>query len=109
MTISESLLVAVFCLSMVFFVLACLCGFVKLFSLGLNAVTGSGQGVKSTEIARSQPNLVQDNEKEEEFSSGNLKLYDVDEPTAAMIMAIVSDESEIPLSELCFKSIQLRK
>jgi hypothetical protein len=31
----------------------------------------------------------------------------VDEPTAAMIMAIVSDESGIPLSELCFKSIKL--
>jgi hypothetical protein len=33
----------------------------------------------------------------------------VDEPTAAMIMAIVSDESGIPLSELVFKSISLRE
>lgn len=37
---------------------------------------------------------------------GELKLFDVDEKTAAMIMAIVSDESKIPLAELQFKSIR---
>ena len=37
---------------------------------------------------------------------GQLKLIDVDEKTAAMIMAIVSDESQIPLSELNFKYIK---
>ena len=43
----------------------------------------------------------------EEFSSGTLKLNDWDEKTAAMIMAIVSDNTGIPLSELVFKSIKL--
>ena len=43
----------------------------------------------------------------EEFSSGTLKLKDCDEKTAAMIMAIVSDNTGIPLSELVFKSIKL--
>jgi hypothetical protein len=38
---------------------------------------------------------------------GELKLFGVDEKTAAMIMAIVSDESNIPLAELQFKSIKL--
>lgn len=38
---------------------------------------------------------------------GKLRLKNVDEQTAAMIMAIVSDESGIPLSELQFKSISL--
>ena len=37
---------------------------------------------------------------------GELKLINVEEKTAAMIMAIVSDESGIPLSELQFKSIK---
>ena len=42
-----------------------------------------------------------------EFSSGTLKLKGCDEKTAAMIMAIVSDNTGIPLSELVFKSIKL--
>ena len=44
---------------------------------------------------------------EEEFSSGTLKLTGCDEKTAAMIMAIVADDTGIPLSELVFKSIKL--
>ena len=44
---------------------------------------------------------------EEEFSSGSLRLKGCDEKTAAMIMAIVSDNTGIPLSELVFKSITL--
>jgi len=44
-----------------------------------------------------------------EFSAGTLALKDVDEPTAAMIMAIVSDESGIPLEHLIFRSIKLVK
>ena len=44
---------------------------------------------------------------EEEFSSGSLKLKGCDEKTAAMIMAIVADDTGIPLSELVFKSIKL--
>ncbi len=40
-------------------------------------------------------------------SSGSLKLIDTDEKTAAIIMAIVSDQTGIPLSRLIFKSIKL--
>lgn len=36
-----------------------------------------------------------------------LKLYNVDEKTAAMVMAIVCAESDIPANELVFKSIRL--
>lgn len=35
-----------------------------------------------------------------------IQLIDVDEPTAAVIMAIVSNESGIPLEKLSFKSIK---
>jgi len=42
-----------------------------------------------------------------DFSSGELKLYDVEDHIAAMIMAIISNESGIPLYELRFKSIKL--
>lgn len=41
-----------------------------------------------------------------EWSGGELKLIGVEEPTAAMIMAIISDESQIPLSQLIFKTIR---
>ena len=43
----------------------------------------------------------------EEFSSGAWKLKNCDEKTAAMIMAIVADDTGIPLNELVFKSIKL--
>ena len=39
-------------------------------------------------------------------SAGKLDLVDVDEPTAAVIMAIVSEQSGIPLNRLSFKSIK---
>jgi Na+-transporting methylmalonyl-CoA/oxaloacetate decarboxylase gamma subunit len=41
------------------------------------------------------------------YTKSELKLVDVDERTAALIMAIVSHESGIPLSELVFSSIKL--
>ena len=39
-------------------------------------------------------------------ASGELKLYTVDEKTAAMIMAIVAYQSDTPLNELRFRSIR---
>ena len=44
---------------------------------------------------------------DEMFSSGSLKLKNCDEKTAAMIMAIVADDTGLPLNELVFKSIKL--
>jgi Na+-transporting methylmalonyl-CoA/oxaloacetate decarboxylase gamma subunit len=41
------------------------------------------------------------------YTKSELKLIDVDERTAALIMAIISHESGIPLSELEFSSIKL--
>ena len=38
--------------------------------------------------------------------AGELKLYDTDPKSAAMIMAIVADEVKTPLNELRFKSIK---
>ncbi len=41
------------------------------------------------------------------MNQGELELVDTDEKTAAIIMAIVSDKSGIPLNRLSFKSIKL--
>ena len=42
----------------------------------------------------------------ENQSAGQLELYDCDEKSAAVIMAIISNESGIPLNHLEFKSIK---
>ncbi len=39
-------------------------------------------------------------------SAGDVKLYDTDPRTAAMLMAIVADELQAPLNELRFLSIR---
>ena len=39
-------------------------------------------------------------------SAGDLKLYDTDPRTAAMLMAIVADTMQVPLNELRFISIR---
>lgn len=106
MTILESFPVAFFMMFMVFLLLASVFALIKLSSFIVRLFAGrkNSNAVpipdKSRERDVPQP-------EEGKFSSGELKLKNVDEATAAMIMAIVSDESGIPLTELCFKSIRL--
>ena len=81
----------------------------------LEGVSGVIIGKKAAEPAPAAPaaapavteQKAAEEDKGEEFSSGTLKLKGCDEKTAAMIMAIVSDNTGIPLSELVFKSIKL--
>ena len=54
-------------------------------------------------------NPEDDDNRKEAVSAGALTLKDVDEAAAAMIMAIVADESGIPLERLVFRSIKLVK
>ena len=42
-------------------------------------------------------------------SLGDIKLFDVDDKTAAMLMAIVADQMNAPLNELRFLSIREKK
>lgn len=110
MAFTESLSVALFTISVVIGVLAVLFFLIKLFSYVLGYFEKSlSKNISANEtVIEEETNKIEDNEIEEDiFSSGTLKLINVDEPTAAMIMAIVSDESGIPLSQLCFKSIRL--
>jgi hypothetical protein len=46
-------------------------------------------------------------EEDMETSAGELRLIGVDERTAAIIIATVSDHLKIPLNELQFKSIKI--
>lgn len=104
-TVPEALAVAGFTIAVVFGVLLLICVAIKVFSFiigGFEKAT-SKKEVPSVEEASSPAAAA----PEEEFSSGTLKLKGCDEKTAAMIMAIVSDNTGIPLSELVFKSITL--
>lgn len=106
MSIIESLVVALFCIALVFFVLSCVFTLIKVLSRILNIV---GDKKDKISIAGAEVATVAKTVGETDvnaFSTGELKLFNVDEKTAAMIMAIVSHESQIPLSELSFKSIK---
>ena len=106
MNIIETIAVSLFCIALVFFVLSFLFLLVKILTKVL--------GLLNTKLIAAQDNnktVAPDNDTIEStnsigYSSGELKLINVDEKTAALIMAIVSDETKIPLSELIFKSIK---
>ena len=104
----DSILVVLFMMAVVFSVLAVLFLIIRVFSIGIGFFSKKPvEEVVSAKITAPEivaPVVPTGNG---DFSSGKLKLKDVDESAAAMIMAIVSDESGIPLSELCFKSIRL--
>ncbi len=105
MTIIESLSVSLFCIVLVFFVLSSLFLLIKILSKGLSTLNNKLSTV-SVDNTISQNIYTDEALNSNVFSTGELKLIDVDEKTAALIMAIVSDETKIPLSELIFKSIK---
>ena len=100
-TISEGLLYALIGFVLVLVVLMVLMGFIYLLSYLVRKFTDRKKtATKSTEpSADAAPELAPG-------SSGSIKLYNVDERTAAMVMAIVADELKTPLNELKFISIK---
>jgi|SRR3989339_638788 len=113
MSIIESLIVFLFFGILVIFVISCIFIFLKIFTSIITKIVDkqNKQSNKNTETPLLN-NLIENTDKntnENNFSTGELKLYNVDEKTAAMIIAIVSHECQIPLSELIFKSIKAVK
>lgn len=103
MSIAESFLVALIVMSIVFVVLIALSLLVKVQSVIFSSINKS----KESENIKGQTiNKIDQEQKPVEISTGELKLIGVDERTTAMIMAILSDELKIPLSELQFKTIR---
>ncbi|NLO93532.1 MAG: OadG family protein [Clostridiaceae bacterium] len=101
MSLFESLQIALFGLVTVFAVLVALSIAISVESKIFNFFVKKKDAKPSAEPKEQtvKANLT-------DIIPGQLKLIDVDEKTAAMIMAIVSDESQIPLSELNFKYIK---
>jgi hypothetical protein len=116
--IGEAFLDGFFTFFMVIAILAALCGAVKLYSWLINSPKVQGffqkiiaklkkTPVNEGEVAVISPaSLAVQEENAGNYSAGELVLTETSEEEAAMIMAIVSDQTEIPLSELVFKSIK---
>jgi Na+-transporting methylmalonyl-CoA/oxaloacetate decarboxylase gamma subunit len=111
MSIGSALIIAVSGFLVVFLMLCLLWGIIVL----INKVTNSLPGTRkkeapavSADITPEAPAPAKAAAVKEESATygGELALYNVDEKTAACIMAIISDETKIPLSQLIFKSIR---
>lgn len=103
----ESFLIAISGIVIVFIMLAVLCAFIPLISRCVQMVESRGRkaaSAKPAAPAASAPQAAP--EPAGGTYGGEVMLIDVDEKTAACIMAIVSHETGIPLSELIFKKIK---
>lgn len=110
MSIFESLVVGLICMTIVFVVLAALYIMISLLSKAFAGAGKKNTAAEMTVIPENDSISELDAAAEQiaaaaDYSAGELKLKNVDDKTAAMIMAIVSHESKIPLNELVFKSI----
>ncbi len=105
MSIADSLSVSVFGFAIVFIVLIALAYLLKAQSGIFRNISGEKEA--KAEPGRQEPESPVNTACQDMGpSSGELKLVGVDEKTAAIIMAIVSEQSDIPLSELQFKTIR---
>ena len=103
MSVIESVVVGLFCLFIVFLVLAVLYALVILLSVALKSLAGR-QAVSRGKLFEAES--VEEEAPGQQSTNGKLELINVDDKTAATIMAIVSHESGIPLDELNFKHIK---
>ncbi len=102
----------------VLIVLIVLAVLVLLISKGVRAAQGKGKQTEEAVAAAPSASAAQSAAPApavpvvngaplpENQSAGQLELYDCDEKSAAVIMAIISNESGIPLNHLEFKSIK---
>jgi len=98
-TFAEALIYSVIGIAVVFFALVLLMVIINLMTL-LIKEKAEAQPV----AAAPAPAAVV--KKPAPGSAGELKLYDTDPRTAAMLMAIVADEMKAPINELRFISIR---
>ncbi|MFV0400876.1 MAG: OadG family protein [Oscillospiraceae bacterium] len=118
LTVGESVINALFLMLFVFILLGALMLLVRLMSAVVIPINNAVQARKQGKTADAAPatvavstvtpatTSVAELPQEGLVYTGTLTLRNVDEPTAAMVMAIVSDQSGIPLSQLEFKAIR---
>lgn len=111
MNLSKALLIAVVGFITVIAILAIIALFIKLIAFIFSAIEKKNSK-KIVEIIPAQDKLPEASHGAyptlpETESQGELELIGVDEATAAMLMALVSYKTDIPLNRLIFRSIKL--
>lgn len=103
MTNSKAVLISVIGFITVLIILGFIALFIKLVAFLFSLAEKKNEtAVSATAVQTSDGTPLPDTQ-----SQGELKLINTDEPTAAVIMALVSHQSGIPLNRLEFKSIKL--
>jgi sodium pump decarboxylase gamma subunit len=103
MTVLESIYVGLFGMAVVFIVLV---GLSLIVRLQTALVTSLSKPKRGSQAAQSDAPVVMETPKAAAVADEPLKLINVDEKTAAIIMAIVSDNLQAQPNELYFKSIK---
>ena len=107
--VGESLLIALSGFLTVFCMLLFLILIIKVISFAVTRIESTGKAAAPAAPAPSSEPAAAPGAKAEEKPAkpwdGKLQLIDCDEETAACIMAIISDETDIPLDELQFRRI----
>ena len=107
MPIGEAILRSVIGITTVICILAVIAGLILLVSKAIRALEAKTAGKKAVEAPAPAAAAPAGIPMPAGMNQGELELIDTDEKTAAVIMAIVSDKSGIPLNRLSFKSIKL--
>lgn len=109
MSMPDALIVTIVGILIVMSELALLAIIIIIMSKIIRAMA-AGKEKKAASKSLSQSNPESDRSEKitlpETQSAGSLNQHNIDDKTVAMLMAIVSDESGIPLNELRFKSIR---
>lgn len=104
MPVTQALMIALSGFLVVFIMLMILMALLVVSNKLINRVSREEQEVLPVHPAPVHTEPVK--ETAHQIYGGEIALYDVDEKTAACIMAIVSDSTKIPLENLIFKSIR---
>lgn len=108
MTVIQYLPYALFCMGVVFAVLIVLSLIIKVFSFIIGLLSDRIEKPSDEYIPAADENTPA-TPQISGTSTGQLTLQNVDEPTAAIIMAVISQDLGMSLNELIFKSIKLVK
>ena len=109
MGVGEALLVAILGFSVVFCMLALIMGMINVISKVVSSIEARGAAAAPKAAPAPTPAPAAKPVEEKKVGgtyAGEIALYNVDEKTAVCIMAILSDETKIPLNQLIFKSIK---
>lgn len=106
-TITDALVTSAIGISVVMMILAVIAVIIVILSKIIRAVESGFKGATSTAEIGGTASAPAAKPMPEGMNNGEVELVGTDEKTAAVIMAVVSQKTEIPLNRLSFKSIKL--